>query len=196
MSDNPLGGGGPPPAGPAPYMTDAGPIARGANPLDDAHSYHKAVHAKLSNADRLLKRIREEMDKLVTMGDVVSPEDVVAAAGRVVGHGVPAKEMATLLATMPTQAGQGLAQWVQLHHGQLQQEEAMVAQAKEAALHRMGTSAVRALAASDLQNAARAGASQMGPLAPGGNQAIASQPQQSMAPPMPGGAGPLGPGVR
>lgn len=195
MSDNPLGGGGPPPMGPAPYQTDAGPIARGSNPLEDAHAYHKAVHQKISNADRLIKRMREEIDKLVLMGDVVSPEDVVAAAGRVVGHGVPAKEMASLLASMPTQAGQGLAQWVQLQHGQLQQQEAVVAQAKEVALHRMGVSGVRALAASDLQNAARAGTSQMGPLAPGGNQAIASQPQ-SAPPPMPGGAGPLGPGVR
>jgi len=177
-------------------MSDVGPVDRGSHPLEAISNYHKAVYTKITNADRMLSRIREEMDKLTNMGDTISPEDVVAAAGRVVGHGVPAREMATLLAGMPVQAGQGLAAWIQEQNALVQQQEAEVARVREIALHKMGVSAVRSMAAGDVINQARQASSVLGPLAPGGNQAIAPQAPPAGAPPvgaMASSAGALGP---
>lgn len=207
MSDNPLGGGmppgggGPPQAGPqminAPHV---GTIERGENALATLHNYHKAVHTKVSNADRMLKVIRAEMEKLTAMADTVSPEDVIAAAGRVVGHGVPAKDMAQLLASMPAQAGQGLAAWISQQNQMVQQQEAEVARVREISAHRVALSAFENAAASDMTHRARQGALQMGPLAPGGNQAVASQPTEPprgvpspTTPPMMPISGPLAP---
>jgi len=166
MSDNPR----------SVNMSDVGPVDRGSHPLEAISNYHRALYTKITNADRMLSRIREEMDKLTTMGDTVSPEDVIAAAGRVVGHGVPAREMATLLAGMPVQAGQGLASWVQQQNQMVQQQEAEVSRVRELALHQMGVSAVRAMAAGDMINRRKQSSAMLGPLAPGGNQAIASTP--------------------
>ena len=165
MSDNPR----------SVNMSDVGPVDRGSHPLEAISNYHRALYTKITNADRMLSRIREEMDKLTTMGDTVSPEDVIAAAGRVVGHGVPAREMATLLAGMPVQAGQGLASWVQQQNQMVQQQEAEVSRVRELALHQMGVSAVRAMAAGDMINRRKQSSAMLGPLAPGGNQAAAPQ---------------------
>ena len=202
MSDIPIGDN-PPPSQSRMINTSVGMVDRGNHPLEGIANYQKAVYQKITSADRMLTRIREEMDKLTNMGDTISPEDVVAAAGRVVAHGVPAREMATLLAGMPTQAGQGLASWIAQQNVAVQQQEAEVARVREIALHKMGVSAVRAMAAGDVMNQATRASSMMGPLAPGGNQAIASQPAAAQggplmpaaAPAQPAAAAPLAPPV-
>lgn len=144
-----------------------GNIQRGPTNLHTLHSYNKLVYQKLVQADRMLGVLRGEMDKLALMGDTVAPEDVIAAAGRVVGHGVPARELATLLADMPSQAGQGLSAWVAQQDQGLMQQEAHVAQMREIAQHRMGVSAVREMAADEVMNRGRRTAAAMGALGPG-----------------------------
>lgn len=153
-----------------------GNVQRGPTDLHTLHSYNKLVHQKLVTADRILNAIRGEMDKLSLMQDTVTPEDVIAAAGRVVGHGVPARELASLLADMPSQAGQGLAAWVAQQDQALSQQEAHVSQMKEIAQHRMGVSAVRAMAADEMIARGRRAAAAMGALAPGGGQQGPSPP--------------------
>ena len=169
-------------------MTDSvdvpglGNIKRGESPMHSAHNYNRAVFQKLSSADRMLTHLRDEMDKLAIMGDTVSPEDVIAASGRLVGHGVPARELASILAEMPTQAGQSLAAWVARNDTMLVQQEALVAQMKRVAQHEMGVSAIRQMAAEDMKNANRQQMGRMGQL---GGQAAAGQPsgaQGSMSP--------------
>lgn len=178
MNGNQLGGGSPlPQAGaddPGPdqmAIPGVGNIQRGPTDLHTLHSYNKIIYQKLVQADRMLGVLRGELDKLALMGDTVAPEDVIASAGRVVGHGVPARELATLLADMPSQAGQGLSAWVAQQDQALTMQEAHVAQMREIAQHRMGVSAVREMAADEVmargrRTAAAMGA--MGPLGPGG----------------------------
>lgn len=177
MNGNQLGGSAPlPQAGaddPSPNemaVPGVGNIQRGPTDLHTLHAYNKLVHQKLVNADRILGVLRGEMDKLALMQDTVTPEDVISAAGRVVGHGVPARELASLLAEMPSQAGQGLAAWVAQQDQALTQQEAHVAQMKEIAQHRMGVSAVRTMAADEMMARGRRAAAAMGALAPGGGQ--------------------------
>src|SRR5215469_12402864 len=83
----------------------------------------KAIYGKTVSARNMLDHIRTELDRLTNLADTVTPQDVIGAAGRLVGHGIPAKEMATLLADMPTNAGQGLAAWVQMHDQNARQQE-------------------------------------------------------------------------
>jgi len=127
-----------------------GNIDRGDTAFHAEHNYNKAVYRKLQQAKATFDHIRVEMDKLVEMGDTVSPEDVVAAAGRVVGHGVPAGDMASLLAQMPTMAGQGLAAWLAQQDQAVRAQEMHIDQVREIAQHRMGVSAFRTLAADHL----------------------------------------------
>lgn len=132
-----------------------GKINRGPTDLHTQHAYNKALYNKLVDADRMLGHIRNEMDKLVTLGDAVTPDDVIGAAGRVVGHGVPAREMATILADMPLSAGQGLAAWIAQNDMLVAQQEGQVAQTMRIAGHHMAVSGMRVLAANAVQDHAR-----------------------------------------
>lgn len=145
-----------------------GNIQRGPTNLHTMHSYNKIVHQKLVQADRMLGVMRDEMDKLALMADTVTPEDVIAAAGRVVGHGVPARELASLLADMPSQAGQGLSAWVAQQDQALTLQESHVAQMRQIAAYRMGVSNMRVAAMDDVINRGKRAAMSMGSLAPGG----------------------------
>jgi len=135
----------------------------------------KAIYQKTVHARSMLDHIRTELDKLTNMADSVSPEDVIGAAGRLVGHGIPAKEMATLLADMPTNAGQGLAAWVGMHDQNARQQEAEVDRITHMARYQMGLAAFRELAGNHILNhhirprqaAAQGMAGQMAPGAAG-----------------------------
>src|SRR5215469_9796008 len=56
--------------------------------LRKQHDVAKAIYGKTVSAKNMLDRIREEMDKLTNMADTVTPQDVIGAAGRLVGHGI------------------------------------------------------------------------------------------------------------
>jgi hypothetical protein len=132
-----------------------GNIDRGDTAFHAEHNYNKAVYRKLQQAKATFDHIRVEMDKLVEMGDTVSPEDVVAAAGRVVGHGVPAGDMASLLAQMPTMAGQGLAAWLAQQDQAVRAQELHVEQVSRIAQGRLAASAFRGLAAEHVMQRGR-----------------------------------------
>jgi hypothetical protein len=164
-----------------------GNIKKGQTPYHTEHNYNKAMYNKLVNARNMLDRIREEMDRLSEMGDTVAPEDVIAAAGRVAGHGVPARELAQILSTMPTMAGQGLAAWVAQQDMAVTQQERHVDQVSDIAAHRMALSALRTIAVEHLAEEQR----RMSPEAPGRpsqHQAIRQNPLGPVGPaaPLPG----------
>lgn len=160
-----------------------GNIQRGPTNLHTLHSYNKIVFQKLVQADRMLSTIRGEMDKLALMGDTVSPEDVIAAAGRVAGHGVPARELASILAEMPSQAGQGLSAWVTQQDQALTLQEAHVRQMRSIAAYRMGLSNLRVTAAEDIMNRGKRAAVSMGALGPGVQQPAPAGGAQQMPQP-------------
>lgn len=164
---------------------DVGKIQRGETPIHTAHAYNKAVYNKTLSAGRMIDHLRVEMDKLSDMGDTVTPEDVVAGAGRLVGHGVPARELASILAEMPTQAGQGLAAWVARNDTLLTQQEALIARQTDMAAHRMAQSALQVIATEHLMGHARnmrAAMPNQGQLAPGQQKAMKQNPMGPVGP--------------
>lgn len=150
------------------------------------HQYAKAMFDQVSKARNMLDHMRREMDQLTSKGDTVDPQDVIAAAGRVVGHGVNAKDMAAILAEMPAQGGQGLAAWLAAHDVSIRQQEDHANMVLSVIGNRMAASAMRVLAEQHMQQrgreaaAARAG----GPMAPRGQ----GQGQRPVTAP-PGGLG-------
>lgn len=159
----PTGGG---PDGPAPAPQGKGPLAD----LEQSHAYAKSVYNQVSRARMLLDHMRREMDQLVRKGDTVALEDVIAAAGRVVGHGAGAKDMATILSSMPPIGGQGLASWLQMHDASIRQQEAYVNQAMNVVAHRYGVSGMALVAGVHLADDARKkmiAAGTLGPRPPG-----------------------------
>jgi hypothetical protein len=162
-----------------------------------------AAYRTGQRAQQVLDHLREELDGLMDMGDVVGPDDIIGAAGRLVGKGIGAQQLATLLATMPTVGGQGLASWVRMHDLTIRQAEASLAQHNKIAQHNMGVAGMRSLAANaaedrigmHMRNAAasmRAGMGQLGPAqAAAGSSASAGMPSTSVlqvSQPSPGGA--------
>lgn len=162
-----------------------GPMAE----LEAQHSYAKAVFDQIQKSRNMLDHMRREMDQLTAKGDTVDPAEVIAAAGRVVGHGVGAHEMATLLADMPPMGGQGLAAWLAAHDVSIRQQEAHVDSVLSVAGSRMAAAGLRVIAGNHKMMRAQQ-AMRGGPLAPRG-QGQGARPVA--APPgAPTGAGGLG----
>lgn len=167
----------------------------GPTDLHRMHDYNKATYTKLTESDNMLRHIREELDKLTEMADTVTPQDVIGAAGRLVGHGIPAREMATLLSDMPLGAGQGLASWLQMHDASVRQQETHVEQTMRIAGHRMAVSAMRVLAANAVRDHAGGVTARAGALTPGRTPQAAgalpiAQPQVMQMAQAPGQEGP------
>jgi len=111
-------------------------------------------HKQNMQAFDVLDKVRGELDDLMNLGDMVRPEDVIQAAGRLVGHGFGAENLAQLLSDMPTMGGQGLASWIRMHDITVTQAEMQLRQASYVTQSRMGIAAIKSLAASQLEHAA------------------------------------------
>src|SRR5215471_3257789 len=131
-----------------------GPGRQSPSPFADVHQSVKQAHnnyRETLRAQKVLDHIRTERDKLMEMGDVVRPEHVVESAGRLVGHGLGAQQLATLLADMPTVGGQGLASWVRMHNIQVTMAEAALARENAVAQHNLAVAGLASLGATDLE---------------------------------------------
>lgn len=112
-----------------------------------AHDHAQALYSQTAKASASLATIRSGLATLAGKGDLVSGEDVVNEAGKMVASGTHSPmEMATLLSDMP-QGGPALASWVQGHLAKLAQNEQTVAPLHSVARHELGASGLRALAA-------------------------------------------------
>lgn len=99
---------------------------------------------KLDAAARLLSATRAEMDSLAKMADLVTHEDVVRGASKLVAAGLSAGAVAGLLADMPPD-GPALAGWIAEQDQQVHQREAQLAQAHALARHQTALAGVRTL---------------------------------------------------
>lgn len=115
-----------------------------------AHDKVRAFYDKIQEGRQQLTEVRKEMDRLLKMGDMVTEDDVIQGAGRLVGHGLGAESMAEMLASMPTTGGQALAGWVSVHDQQVKQAEFHVKHMEIGAAHALGQAAIRSLAAAHL----------------------------------------------
>lgn len=99
---------------------------------------------KLDKAHALLGATRAEMDTLAGMGDMVSQEDVIRGASKLVAAGLSAGAVAGMLADMPAD-GKALAGWVAQQDQQVKQREAQLAPARALAAHQVASAGLRTL---------------------------------------------------
>lgn len=161
------------PQQPGPMM---GP-QRGPMPInhDLMASEHAKARAQLDKLEQIAARqsaVKEQLEFLGSLGDLVSEEDVVSAAGRIVSAGVPSMSIATMLADAPMQqGGEALAQWVAGQAQQFAAKEQQMNQVLGVVRHQTGLAALRMLAAmsfGDLAQGAPGAAPIDNPLAPQG----------------------------
>jgi hypothetical protein len=112
--------------------------------LNSAHTQANAQWDKLKSASGQLDSMRTELDKLVAMGDVVTGDDVLKSAGRMVAAGQSAKVMAGLLADMPSD-GPSLQQWIGQQDARIRQQEQQVASASAQARHQVAVTGLHVL---------------------------------------------------
>ena len=63
-------------------------------PLADAHQTAKSQFNKLAEARSMLDKTRVELETLTKLGDIVTSEDVIKGAGKLVAEGLSPVAMA------------------------------------------------------------------------------------------------------
>jgi len=126
----------------------------------------RAQYDKLKRARQTLDVARSGLEHLTELGDMVSPEDVIKEAGKLVAHGLAPQAMAGLLADIPTGGGLQLAEWVKEHLEGVSQREAQLQPVLDTFRHRMGVQALMGLKAAGLQRGGALGLQGGGGIAP------------------------------
>src|SRR5215471_984838 len=119
-----------PPSPPPSGQAGPPPASRAGQPFADIHQNLRYVKNQFDDnvkAQKVLDHLRVELDQLMDMGDMVRPEHVIEAAGRLVGHGIGATQLAQIMSDMPAQGGEGLASWIRMHDLTITRQEAAVA---------------------------------------------------------------------
>lgn len=140
MDENALMPQGAAPAGPAPApqaVPQAEPNAHGAPPL-------YAQYQKLQAAESMLSTVRTGLEALASLGDTVTPEDVVREAGLLVAHGLDPVQMAGMLSDMP-EGGELLVGWIQGHLVDVSNREAQLAPVMNSVRQELGVQAMHGL---------------------------------------------------
>ena len=130
------------------------PPSKAGTPFADVHQglkYAKAQYNQGMKAQGVLDHLRRELDGLMDLGDTVRPEHIIEAAGRLVGHGLGATQLAQIMSDMPAQGGEGLASWVRMHDLTISQAEQRVMMENKLLQHNMGVAAVGSMAATHLE---------------------------------------------
>jgi hypothetical protein len=96
-----------------------------------------AKYEKLMQAGEMLSRVRESMDALVALQDVVTPEDVIDQAGKLVSAGLDSSSVVAILAEMPDNS-EALQAWVQTQNANVQEREAQLEEVTRDIRHQMG----------------------------------------------------------
>lgn len=114
--------------------------------LADAHASARSQFDQVDAAKQMLDHVKTGLDKLTQLGDMVTPEDVIEEAGRLVARGAPAGQMAALLADMPDAGGPALQGWLAQHEQMVVQKEAQLMPAHQLLGHRAAVAGLQLLA--------------------------------------------------
>lgn len=112
--------------------------------LGQAHTGAVTQWDKMKEGQAALKNTREQLDKLVALGDMVTGDDVLDAATELVASGQSAATLAGLLADMP-QDGPSLQQWILSQDQRVEQQEQAVEQGAKLAQHQVAVTAAQLL---------------------------------------------------
>lgn len=127
----------------------AGPIA----PQDSMDNV-QASYDKLRSGQAMLGKVRNGLDGLMKLGDTVSTEDVVKAAGNLVAAGLTPEGMATLLAEMPEKSEQ-LQEWIAQHDQDVNKRMADIDKMTDQYRHQLGVEGMQRLLANGGQPSAQ-----------------------------------------
>lgn len=147
----------PPPDQPPSGQPMPPPPSQQGQPFAAVHQNLKQVQNQFKDGQRaqeVLDHLRVELDQLMEMGDTIRPDHVIEAAGRLVGHGIGATQLATIMSDMPAQGGEGLASWVRMHDVTITNAEQALARENTIIQHNMGVAAIKGMAASHLEHEA------------------------------------------
>ena len=112
--------------------------------LAAAHDVAKAQFEKLAESRSMLDKARAELTSLSKLGDLVTQEDVIKGAGKLVAAGLSPMAVAKLLSDMP-EKGTELNAWLTQHATGLAERETQLAPVLEAARHQLGVAAMKTL---------------------------------------------------
>lgn len=145
--------------------------SRGEEMIEAMDQQHRQTRAQLDKLEEQAARqrvVREQLNYLKTLGDLVSEEDVVKSASKIVASGTPPMMMATLLADMPS-GSEAIRDWIAGQEKAFAQKEAQMSQVLGGLRHQTGLAALRLLAADSFGGMMAPGApSQSNPLMPQG----------------------------
>ncbi len=161
MPGNALAGGGASPPGLPPRSNAPGGGASGLGmmpsgldgvrkTLEGRHGELKAASDQLGKALSQLDHMRKGLERLADKGDMVTSEDIIHEAGKLVGHGIDPMALAGILAEMPQQGGgEALGGWVMSHAIQAATTEQQVMMAHTMVKSHLAASAVHMITAHD-----------------------------------------------
>lgn len=140
--------------GGTPMPGAGGPMPSGldgvTNVLQKAHGQAKAMFENTTKNLARIDAIRKGLERLSDKGDVVTTEDIIEEAGKLVGHGIDPNALAGLLADMPQEGGgEALGGWVATHAITAAAAEQQLLVAHNVARHQMGVAAMHAITAND-----------------------------------------------
>lgn len=117
--------------------------------LQQQHSRNKAWYEQTSKALTKLDVIRKGLGRLADKQDMVTMEDIIDEAGKLVAHGIDPMALAGLLADAPQEGGgEALGGWIAGHAMTAMQGEMQMKQQNDLARHQMGSTAIHLLRAS------------------------------------------------
>lgn len=105
-----------------------------------------ARFSKLKEAKAQIKAVKSNFGDLVNLQDTIKPDDVVKASGNIVGAGIPAVQMATILSEMPEQPTQ-LQGWVMGKYKEAIAGEQQILQGLASVRHELITASFESLIA-------------------------------------------------
>lgn len=133
--------------------------------MEGGHQREATKYEKLKEAQGKATTMREQLDSLVKLGDMISSEDLVKAASKLVAKGFGAGELAGILSEAPD-AGEALQGWVMQKDLSLRQNEQKLTAMLDQTRHDLGVSAMRLLAGHSMAQAHGWGAEPQSTLSP------------------------------
>lgn len=117
--------------------------------LDRLHEARSAARQRFDKIVQIQDQLQlagRELAQLLSLGDLLSPDDVIKTSANLVGGGIGSHVVAAWLSEMPQTTGDPLMAWVAQHVGEMQQGYQALVPLREQARHELGLSAMRALA--------------------------------------------------
>ena len=114
--------------------------------METQHAQSRAQLDKLEELASTARATREQFSHLMNLGDLVTPDDVVASASKIVAAGGEPMNIAGVLADMPPQS-EALKAWIAGQAQQFAQKEAQFTSVLSQVRHATGLAALRLLAA-------------------------------------------------